>query len=411
VEADSAHFRYFATSTDRIPAGILDRLEQHRTDVLGYLGLPDEDVVSYYRFDRVEDFYMVDGCMNSEGCTQGNRVYTTVAFDEHELVHAYLSAWRQGSLVTEGIAETFHCGEPLRDFVFARPLTLDWKALIGQSAMYHEGEPYRWGLRLVLYLIRAYGQNRFLAYYKTTHYTDDPALFALEFERFWGESIDQVWSVLVADMDSTPVPICPCGLPVVSTDGSSMLISEFADYRVLPIVPIGETLVVSLDSSGPQLGLCAAASTIPLIAPSTNASALSGSTLAAIRPDDSRYFLSVTNAGAITGQLASLIQPDCGGAGTLNFSADNGHVAIVVPRRGDSLPWYLTLSTLSQSVLDRQDDGAVQAGTYPDCSLGTYSALLSGSTRPGGDMLLEMAAPLYAPGANPLAVVGFAVTP
>jgi hypothetical protein len=30
VEADSAHFRYFASSSDRIPSGILDRLERHR---------------------------------------------------------------------------------------------------------------------------------------------------------------------------------------------------------------------------------------------------------------------------------------------------------------------------------------------------------------------------------------------
>jgi hypothetical protein len=142
VETSSAHFRYFASSSDRIPSDVLDRLEQHRTDILGFFGISDERIINYYRFDRVEDFNRLDRCQESLGCTRGDELFTTLAFDQHELIHAYLSDWQPGFLIAEGTAEAFHCGEAVREWVFAPPVELSWPTVVGQSP--GDTDVYRW---------------------------------------------------------------------------------------------------------------------------------------------------------------------------------------------------------------------------------------------------------------------------
>lgn len=343
VQASSAHFHYFATSVDRIPAGILDRLEQHRNDISSALGISDAGAIDYYRFDQVQDFSSyLDGCQEATSCTIGKSVFTTSVFDQHELIHSYLSDWHPVQMLAEGSAEAFHCGDALRDWVFAVPSTMDWTTVVAKSPS--DTDIYRWGVRLVLYLIRAYGSGRFLEYYQTTHQTDDPALFALEFERFWGQSIDRVWTILAANLGSAPLPICPCGQPIIPVDGSPMDVSEFDDYRVLPPALDSQTFTMSLDGSGPRLARCAGGQAIPLRGINLAGRPLVQPALAAILPDDDRYYVSFAGAGSITGQWTTLLQPSCLTAGLLTIPQGIDYLALVAPRPSDGTPWYMGIA-------------------------------------------------------------------
>jgi hypothetical protein len=364
VEASSTHFHYFATSADRIPAGILDRLEQHRSDISGYLGLSDERATNYYRFDQAQDFNYLDCGQEAMGCTVGGSVFTTNVFDQHELIHAYLSSWRPGHIIAEGTAEAFHCGEALRDWVFATPSGTDWTGVVAQSPP--DQDVYRWGVRLVLYLIRSYGPGRFLEYYKAAHETDDPALFALEFERFWGLSIDEVWAVLIADLSANPLPICPCGQPELPTDGSSVTLSPFSDYRVLPRVSGGQTVLLSIVAPGPKLVRCAGGDAIPLSGPFSSVPSLPAPALATILPDVDGYYVSFDDAGSIAGQLEPLVQPDCSASSMLTLPSGTDYWALVVPGRFDGAAWYVGVA--GDVHLYRVDDGPVSVGVSLDCS-------------------------------------------
>jgi hypothetical protein len=367
VEASSPHFHYFAMSQAEIPLGILDRLEQHRADMLGYLGLTESGIVTYYRFDRIVDLNRID-CSGSVGaaCTDGSTVYTTNVFEQHELIHAYLSAWTPPQLIAEGTAEAFHCGEPLRDWVFATPLKTAWDAVVAQPDS--DRDVYRWGVRLVLHLIRTYGVAPFVKYYQTAHLTDDPALFALEFERFWGQPIDAVWAVLAGNINATPLPICPCGLPVVPTDGGVMPLSAFDDYRVLPPPQDGQTLVMQLVGNAPKLMRCEGGAAMPMRGISATGAPSVQPAIAALVTDQDRYFVSFDGASSVAGQWQPLIASDCSVAGLLSVSLQTDYVAVGVPRRTDGAVWYIELSFAGQATISREDAGPITMYSCQACN-------------------------------------------
>jgi hypothetical protein len=373
VEVNSVHFRYFASSSDRIPSGVLDRLEQHRTDILGFLGITSERVINYYRFDRVEDFNRLDRCDESLGCTRGDELFTTLAFDQHELIHAYLSDWQPGFLISEGTAEVFHCGDAIREWISSPPVELSWPAVVGQSPS--DTDVYRWGVRVALYLIRTYGPRRFLAYYQTAHQTDDPALFALEFERFWGLPLDQAWSNLLPGSGSAPQPICPCGQQAVPFDGTTISVSALDEYLTIPPALEGQTLVLSIGADSPSLAKCATGETVPLSAASDQSST---SKIALLRLDDDRYYVSFGGAGSITGNWASLIGQDCATAGTLTVPLDANQLAIVgqSPLGGSS--WYVGIGEYLW--LHRLDAGPFLVNLTGDCSPTSYRTSIDSTT-------------------------------
>jgi hypothetical protein len=366
VEASSPHFHYFATSADHIPEGILDRLEQHRADVLDYLGFSDDRVINYYLFDQIADLQHVECGGTAQACSTGGNVFTTGVFDQHELTLAYLSSWLPAFVIAEGAAEAFHCGDILRAWDFAVPSNMDWTAVVGQAPP--NADVYRWGVRLVLHLLRTYGPARFLKYYQSTHTTNDPALFALEFERFWGVSIDEVWAVLTADLGSVPLPICPCGAPTVQTDGTSMSLSAFDDYRVLPPAQDGQTLLMQLVGVAPKLTRCAGGSAMPMRGVDATGAPYIQPAIAAIMTDQDRYFVSFDGAGSVTGQWQTLIQPDCSAAGVLPVSLQTDYVAVGVPRRTDGPAWYIKLSFTGQATTSRDDDGPIVLNSCSDCN-------------------------------------------
>ena len=61
-----------------------------------------------------------------------------------------------------------------------------------------------------------------MRYYRQAPSRRDPALFAANFWKFWGMSIDDVWAtmhVLAPGAADTDGPICPCSLPMPPADG------------------------------------------------------------------------------------------------------------------------------------------------------------------------------------------------
>ena len=360
LQASSAHFRYFATSAERVPPGVLDRLERHREDVLGYFGISDESVIDYYRFDEVEDFNRLDRCRDTLGCTRGREVYTTLVFDQHELVHAYLSDWQPVSVLVEGVAEALPCGEVLHDWMFTLPLKKHWQEVVGQPPT--DRDVYKWGVRLVLHLLRAHGPERFISYYRSVLDSDDPALFALDFERFWGEPLDGVWATLVEELEETPHPICPCRQPAMPADGSPIAVSAFDDYQVLPPVANDQTIILSTTADGSLVGACDGASRIRLGASS---SAASNGLLAALRLDTARYFVAWRSAGAAAVSSSPLIQQDCASAGLLAVPSEVDLIAFVTPVQS-GLAWYAGVS--GPVLIRRIDRNPVSVTLAGDCS-------------------------------------------
>jgi hypothetical protein len=405
----SPHFRYFASSADRITPGILDRLERHRADVLGYLGFSDERVTDYYLFDSVDDFNFVDWCKDAEGCTNGNTIYTITPFDSHELMHAYLSPSETAYIIEEGTAEAFHCGEELRAWVFAPAAITRWPDIVAQSPWDGNGEVYRWGVRLVLHLIRQYGAPRFLDYYRGTHRTDDPALFALEFEQFWGQPFDQTWALLTEGINAPEQPLCPCHGQAVPTDGTLMAIGGIADYAVLPSLRSGQSLALVVNGVGAKVGKCDVTAMTPLGQQDSSGSQAPSPALVVLDIGTQGYFVSVASPTVVSATIASLAEPKCEDAATLEVPPGISELSIVLSHRNHDLLQYVRSSFPTPFGANVTHSDFDRLGTYADCGLGTYTPLFLGSEYSALNPVLELSENPIPIDKGTLSVVSFAV--
>ena len=78
---------------------------------------------------------------------------------------------------------------------------------------------YGLGGLFVRHMIRRHGIEEFLRYYEQSPERRDPALFAANFESFWGERIDDVWTdftTITAGVPWVDQKICPCSLPPIT---------------------------------------------------------------------------------------------------------------------------------------------------------------------------------------------------
>ena len=105
----STHFRYFADSDDPSPcASVTDLLEQHFSVMQSYLGFdwPATKTVDYDKFRDANAFRTNSTCQAPQvACESAGTVQSTSTFDQHELIHAYLSpSGRPPALFEEGIA-------------------------------------------------------------------------------------------------------------------------------------------------------------------------------------------------------------------------------------------------------------------------------------------------------------------
>ena len=94
------------------------------------------------------------------------------------------------------------------------------------------------GTRLVRHLIREHGPETFARFYSYAAYTLDPALFALEFERFFGRSLNDAWAEVAAP-HATPTyldaAMCPCSTGALPLDGTAIPIPERYGAIVPPL--------------------------------------------------------------------------------------------------------------------------------------------------------------------------------
>jgi hypothetical protein len=242
----SPHFRYHARADTVLDPTILDRLEAHRSELDRTLGF-DNGVIDYYRFRDGADRDASTGC-NAE-CTVGRSVFAVTPFQEHELVHATLADVNEPALVLqEGTAQYFACLFP----GMAPPTPPgDWPEIGSASIFNPLGRPqvvYHFGQRLVSWMSQTGGTPKLLDFYRGALLTSDPAVFALQFKRFWNRRLGDVAGELLDERFAGS--FCSCSAPALPPEGSSTSFVAGQDYRTLDVAQESR---LELSSDQPRL--------------------------------------------------------------------------------------------------------------------------------------------------------------
>jgi hypothetical protein len=250
---ESAHFRLYVSPSVQVPPGFegdkgLIALETNWADMATLLPLTT---------GKIEYHWVVSGEVpnacepGARGCELNGAIVVAVDLPfQHELNHAYmeLTTGTNGKpvpLLTEGFAEGIGCGQrtgPSGIAGTSGTLLSDptpWQNLItgvGTSVSFRT-EGYPEGALLVRYLIRTRGADAFVAYYEQAPEVRDPGLFADNFQRFWGMSIDAAWSAMkiVGPGENTyDSPLCPCSLPSIPLDQQLAVDPATTPYWTIP---------------------------------------------------------------------------------------------------------------------------------------------------------------------------------
>jgi hypothetical protein len=237
----SAHFRYHARAETVLDPTIMDRLETHRAEFDTWFGV-ESGLVDYYLFRDDHDFLANAPCPG-HSCTSGSSVFTTAPVHEHELVHGFLADVGQpAEILGEGIAQHAAC---IQTHIATQIPPASWPQVAGGSNT-NDTDIYNFGQRLTAWMLAARGPAAFISFYGKSLRTHDPALFALQFEDFWGRRLGDV-AVELND-DRYEGSSCPCGAPAVPDDGSPISFVAQQDYRTFDVA---EESRVQLGSDGP----------------------------------------------------------------------------------------------------------------------------------------------------------------
>jgi hypothetical protein len=207
----SEHVRYFSreADTDVCPA-ILDDLEAHGQVIADALGI-ERTLVSYYKFDGLDDFEQNAECGSGAACAPNATVRSPVGFDRHELVHAYLAPYgRPPWLLTEGAAAALSCQR------YPRP-TGSWRD--AYVAPHSSPTLYGAGAWLVGHLLNAFPALRFLELYARAPSNATADEFAELFQEIYMIPLDEVWAAAIG---GARAPMhCPweCSRPAFVPDG------------------------------------------------------------------------------------------------------------------------------------------------------------------------------------------------
>jgi hypothetical protein len=228
----SAHFRYHARAGTVLDPTIMNRLEVHRAEFDARYAV-DPGMIDYYLFRDDADRDANSPCGAGNNCTVQRSVMSSTPFHEHELVHAFLYDTGQPALVVaEGFAQYAACIVPR----LAYPISPNqWPIAVGSSAdgPVADGYLYNFGQRLVAWMMAAGGTKQVLDFYHRSVGTTDAALFALQFERFWGRRLGDV-AVELQDARYAGSS-CPCTAPAVADDGSATSFVTLQDYRTVDV--------------------------------------------------------------------------------------------------------------------------------------------------------------------------------
>ena len=262
---ESAHFRLFvdpalgATSLAWAQATGLAALETEWSDVETMLKMPDGKITYYWLTD--DDVRAACGDSHEGACTWEQRleIDSPALPNAHELTHAYMYLRKQRHpipFLAEGMAESIACDGVPNYFV-----GVPWPGVVATeetSASMIQGGAF---LRS---LIRRFGIDAVLRYYDQGPERRDPALFAANFESFWGVALDDAWRQIDLTSSGTYLPtetkICPCSLPPLVPGGPPVDDRARVPYWRLPdaggaslaLTGMGGNTVQVLDCAGSE---------------------------------------------------------------------------------------------------------------------------------------------------------------
>jgi hypothetical protein len=268
---ESQHFRLYLDPDATVPAGFegdnaLAALETEWADVYTMLQMPEGKITYYW----LSSEHVAAACgqleLAAEACfwPQGLEVDAPTLPQPHELNHAYMYLRAQRipiPFLAEGIAEAIDCGA-------GYPLPRDLVPWEGVVVAYPPSlDPYAQGGAFVRYLIRTYGTAEFVRYYQQAPAERDPAMFAANFESFWGITMDDAWTASHEVAPGTPrleyAKICPCSLPPLEPSGAVTNDPARAPYWLVPETS-GQTLALS-PQAGDRVSIMDCAGVLPIV--------------------------------------------------------------------------------------------------------------------------------------------------
>jgi hypothetical protein len=219
----SDNVRYFSRpGDDSVCPAILDEIEQHGQLIADALMLPSRTLVSYYKFDGLDDYDHNAECgSGAAACSINATARSPVDFDRHELIHAYLSPYgRPPWLLEEGTAVALSCQR------YPRP-TISWR---DAYALDHKDPAlYGAGGWLVGYLLTMFPARYLPRFYNRVAINATADQFAEAFldaycfekDRTACITLDQVWAAAIGG-DRQPTR-CPweCSRPAFPIDGEA----------------------------------------------------------------------------------------------------------------------------------------------------------------------------------------------
>ena len=348
VTWESEHFAYKTRTGEQVAcADVLPALEEHFQSMRQTIGFdwPQGAKVTYYKFEDVVDYQANNECgAAGNACAPGTTVQTSEAFNPHELVHAYLRpTGYPPTLLLEGAAVALSCAS------WRRPQpTVSWREAFDLSTSGpRANDVYNAGGWLAGYLLSTRVASAFVDLYRDAGAGQTADAFAATFARVYGESLDDVWTEMMAA--GRPPAFCPweCGRPQASLDGVTPIATDAAcgipPTHAITLGQPGELVATLTGVSNFSLGICGAGSVPPAtFYPATTANAPTHVDYVLAAGD---YFVTGPFGNA-TLTLAphppeTFVRSDCASAATAPPWLDQtGVVAIMVPNG----TWYTELS-------------------------------------------------------------------
>jgi hypothetical protein len=221
----STHFRYFADSDDPDPcSSVTALLEQHFAVLQSYLGFdwPATKTVDYDKFRDANALRTNSTCEAPQvACESAGTVRSTTTFDQHELIHAYLSpSGRPPALFEEGVAVAL-TWQSMVCTALANPAPpdLSWADAIRIGDPNTDGRIYLSGARLVGHLLRRYDPGLFMRLYRALPRTATPDMVSGQMMSIYDKSGDELWAEALTDPGC--VPIWPCARDALPLGGSA----------------------------------------------------------------------------------------------------------------------------------------------------------------------------------------------
>lgn len=227
----SEHFEYrYCAGEPDVDAELLSELERHRSVLGEALGLSESELperIVYLKDPRKNGFrgkYLVEKGV----------VHVPQAFNEHDLVHAYaIPAWGQApQLLMEGLASALACDQ-------ADGAVEDWREWVHFDPQGPRAKVgYDLGGRFVTHLVLEKGMATFRKFYEAVSQKGSLSEFESEFERIYGEKLDEVWERALLSPEFC-LPVWACASPLVA-DGEEFTLGKTRPGSGLRSFEVGE---------------------------------------------------------------------------------------------------------------------------------------------------------------------------